>query len=133
VAGLPLTDPRCMALLTALAVFRIQQPHGFTSADLRRHLAPLLDKRPDQITPGQTSYDLRRLAKHDLIRRKPGTHRYQATDTGIHHALFLTRVHHQVFNTGLAELTQPGTRLHTAISTFDKALIRLTAEASIAA
>lgn len=131
VAGLPLTDPRCMALLTVLAVFRIQQPHGFTAADLRRHVAPLLDKRADEITPGQTSYDLRRLAKHDLIRRKHGTHRYQVTDSGAHHALFLTRVQHQVFNTGLAELAQPGTRLHTAIGAFDKALGKLANDANI--
>jgi hypothetical protein len=131
VAGLPLTDPRCMALLTVLAVFRIHQPYGFTAADLRRHVAPLLDKRPDEITAGQTSYDLRRLAKHDLIRRKRGTHRYQVTDVGVHHALFLTRVHHQVFNTGLAELSQPGTRLHAAISAFDKALGNLASHANI--
>lgn len=131
VAGLPITDPRCMALLTVLAVFRIQQPHGFTAADFRRHVAPLLDRKPDQITQGQTSYDLRRLAKHDLIRRKQGTHRYQVTDTGAHHALFLTRVSHQVFNTGLAEIDQPGTRLHTALAGFDKALRQLTAAGGI--
>ena len=133
VAGLPLTDPRCMALLAVLAVFRVQQPHGFTAADLRRHLAPLLDKRSEEITAGQTSYDLRRLAKHDLIRRKHGTHRYQVTDIGIRHALFLTRVSNQVFNTGLVELTQSGTRLHAAINALDKAILHLTADASIAA
>ena len=40
-AGLRLTDPRALALLAVLCVFRLL-PRGFTNADLRRHLAPLL-------------------------------------------------------------------------------------------
>jgi hypothetical protein len=45
VAGLRLTDPRAQALLAVLCIFRLL-PHGFTNADLRRHLAPLLGKTP---------------------------------------------------------------------------------------
>ena len=44
-AGLRLTDPRSLSLLAVLCVFRLL-PHGFTNADLRRHLAPLLGKTP---------------------------------------------------------------------------------------
>jgi len=39
------------------------------------------------------TYDLRRLCLHDLIRRIPGTHRYQVTPQGLRVALFFTRTH----------------------------------------
>ncbi len=44
-AGLRLTDPRSLALLHVLCIFRLL-PHGFTNAVLRHHLAPLLGKPP---------------------------------------------------------------------------------------
>jgi hypothetical protein len=53
------------------------------------------------------TYDLRRLRMHGLIERIPGTFRYQATDTGITQALFLTRLHDKFLRTGLAKLTAP--------------------------
>ena len=33
--------------------------------------------------------------------------RYQVTDTGLHHTLFLTRAHKRLLRSGLAELTGP--------------------------
>ena len=37
---------------------------------------------PDDMTPGQMTYHLRRLRLHGLIERIPGTHRYQVTRLG---------------------------------------------------
>jgi hypothetical protein len=62
---------------------------------------------PEQITSSQITYDLRRLRHHGLIERIPHTFRYRLTDTGTRSALFLTRVHHRVWTTGLAELRDP--------------------------
>jgi hypothetical protein len=90
-----------------VCVFRLL-PHGFTNADLRRHLAPLLGKNPDDMTSGQMIYDLRRLRLHALIERIPHTFRYHVIDTGLRTALFLTRVHDRILRTGLAELTDTG-------------------------
>ena len=45
------------------------------------------------MTTGQMTYDLRRLRQHGLIERIPHTHRYQVTSTGLHNAMFLTRIH----------------------------------------
>jgi hypothetical protein len=45
------------------------------------------------MTSGQITCDLRRLRVHGLIERIPRTHRYQVTDIGLRHALFLTRLH----------------------------------------
>ncbi len=53
------------------------------------------------------SYDLRRLRGHGLITRVPGTHRYQITDTGLHHAMLLTHIHTRLLQPGLAALTDP--------------------------
>lgn len=120
IPGLRFTDNRVQALLTALCVFRLL-PNGFTNRDLRTHLAPLLGKHLEDITSGQTTYDLRRLRLHGLIERIPKTHRYQVTNTGLRHALFLTRLHNRFLRTGLAELTDPDPPLPTPLRTADRA------------
>ena len=120
VAGLRLGDPRALALLAVLCVFRLL-PHGFTNADLRRHLAPLLGKDPDLMTSGQITYDLRRLRLHGLIERIPHTFRYQVTDTGMHSARYLTRLHDRLLRAGLAEITDPDPPASTALRAADRA------------
>jgi hypothetical protein len=136
VAGLRLTDPRALALLHVLCVFRLL-PHGFTNAVLRHHLAPLLGKTPDLMTSGQITYDLRRLRLHGLIERVPGTFRYQVTDTGMRSAQFLTRVHDKLLCTGLAQITDPSPPASTALRAADRAyqdaLDDLTHQAGLAA
>ncbi len=136
VAGLRLTDPRAQALLAILCVFRLL-PGGFTNADLRHHLAPMLGKLPEQMTSSQITYDLRRLRHHGLIERIPHTFRYQLTTTGMRSALFLTRVNHRLWRTGLAELTDPNppipSRLRTADRAYQAAIDDLTHQAGLAA
>jgi hypothetical protein len=136
VAGLRFTDPRSQALLAILCVFRLL-PAGFTNADLRRHLAPLLGKAPEHMTSGQITYDLRRLRHHGLIERIPHTFRYRVTDTGMRSALFLTRVHDRILRTGLAELADPTppmpSKLATAARTYQAAITDLTRRSGIAA
>jgi hypothetical protein len=89
VAGLRFGDPRAMALLSLLAVFRLSV-RGFTNRDLRSHLAPLLGLLPGTMTAGQATYDLRRLRTHGLIHRIPHTHRYLPTEQGLRAAIVLT-------------------------------------------
>jgi hypothetical protein len=134
VAGLRLNDPRAHALLATLCQFRLQ-PAGFTNHDLRHHVAPLLGHTPEQITTSQASYDLRRLRVHALITRIRGTHRYQVTDTGLHHALFLTRLHDRFLRTGLAQPSDPDppTPLHAATRAYQHALDDLTRQAGLTA
>jgi hypothetical protein len=107
--GMRITDPRVRALLAAICAFRLL-PNGFTNRDLRYHLAPLLGLRPEAMTRGQITYDLRRLRVHGLIAKIPGTHRYLITPQGIRQALFLTRVTTRLLIPGLAELTDPTPR-----------------------
>ncbi len=135
-AGLRFGDPRTQALLHCLVLFRFQ-PDGFTNRDLRTHLAPLLGRPPDTVTPGQVTYDLRRLRLHGLIRRLPHTHRYELTDLGRATAPFLTRLHDRAIRRGLGALTEPanirGHHLRAAANTYDNAITRLLNDAGLAA
>jgi len=91
VSPLRSTDPRVLTLWSALILFRLL-PSGFANRDLRQQLVSLRGQPPQSMTPGQMTYDLRRLRLHGMIERIPGTHRYQVTDVGLRVALFFTRV-----------------------------------------
>jgi hypothetical protein len=134
VPGMRFTDPRVQALLSALCVFRLL-PRGFTNRDLRLHLAPQLGLTTEDMTSGQITYQLRRLRIHGLIERIPRTHRYQVTDPGLRHALFLTRIHNRLLRTGLAEIHGPPvpTKLRAATTAYEKAINDLTRTAGLAA
>jgi hypothetical protein len=135
-AGMPFTSPRVQALLSALCAFRLL-PGGFTNRDLRNHLAPLLGLNPGDMTSGQITYDLRRLRIHGLIRRIPGSFRYQVTDAGLRQALFLTRLVQRMLIPGLAQLADPDppapSRLRTAARAYDASLDDLARQAGLAA
>jgi hypothetical protein len=137
IAGLRLGDRRAHALLQALLVFRLLIPTGFANRDLRRLLAGLLGTAPTAITPGQVSYDLRRLRAHGLIARIPGTHRYRLTDTGGDHAMLLTHIHTRLLQPGLAQLADPDpptpSPLRAAARNYQRALDQLTRDAGLAA
>ena len=88
-AALRFADPRVQALLHVLLLFLLVQG-TFTHKDVREHLAPLLGKKPSQLTPGRITYDLRRLRLHGLTERIPKTHRYRITPKGLRTAIFYT-------------------------------------------
>jgi len=72
------------------------------------------------MTPGQMTYDLRRLRLHGLIARLPRSHRYRVTPEGLRTALFLTRVYARVLRPGLARialLAPPGDTAFVPFST----------------
>ena len=103
VPALRFSDPRVQALFSALVAFRLL-PQGFANHELRVLLAPLLGLAPDQLTPGQMTYHLRRLRLHGLIQRIPNSHRYQVTDCGWRVAFFFTRLYARVIRPGLAHI-----------------------------
>jgi hypothetical protein len=135
-AGLRFGDPRAQALLAVLLIFRLH-PHGFTNADLRNHLARLLGTNPASWPAGRATYDLRRLRLHGLIERIPHTHRYRVTQIGLHHAMFLTRVHNRLIHTGEAQLADPQppapAPLRAAARAYDTALNQLIQQSGLAA
>ena len=94
-------DSNAQALLNAVLMF-VFVARGFTNKELRQTFAVLLGKRPEQITPGRMSYELRRLRLHGLIERLPKTHRYRLTDEGLRTALFYTRVYSRLLRPAMA-------------------------------
>ena len=93
-----------------------------------------LGKDLHALSAGQLTHDLRRLRVHGLITRRAGTHRYQVTDTGLHHAMFLTRARQRLLRTGLARLTDPvPSPLRSASRACQTAVDNLTRESGIAA
>ena len=94
-------DRRVLALLSVLVMFRLL-PQGFMHREIRPQVSTLLGK---ELTPGQMSYDLRRLRLHGLIERVPKTHRYHVTNLGFRAALFITRSYSRLLRPGLSVLT----------------------------
>jgi len=104
--GLKFGQPRVMALFLALCLF-LTLPAGFRNRQLRQHVAALLGRDLEDYTPGQMTYDLRRLRLKGLICRKPGTTRYELTPYGRNTSLFLARLYQRVFRPGLAAAVEP--------------------------
>jgi len=94
-------DPTVHALFNAILEFRMQA-NGFANRDIREQLATLLGIDPEQITLGRMTYNVRKLRLHGVIRRIPGTHRYQITQQGLRLALFYTRFQARVIRPGLS-------------------------------
>src|SRR4249920_4267440 len=114
-AALRFADPRVQALLHVLLLFLLVQG-TFTNKDLREHLAPLLGKKPSQLTPGRITYDLRRLRLHGLTERIPKTHRYRITPKGLRTAIFYTRLYNRSLRTGLAIISPGAANPHLPIA-----------------
>jgi hypothetical protein len=88
-------DPRVQALLGALLLMSLKI-EGFRNRQLRPLLAQVLGLRPDDISQGKMTYDLRRLRLHGLIERVPKSHRYTLTQKGLAVALCYQRTYARV-------------------------------------
>jgi hypothetical protein len=133
-AALRFADPVVHALLSLLVVFRLL-PDGWRHRDLCAQLATLLAL--PAVTPGQMTYQLRRLRLHGLIARVPGTHRYRVTEPGLRLALFFTRVHARLFRPGLSvvmpDVAQDNAPLRRAFAHLEHAMEQWCAAAKFAA
>lgn len=134
VPGMRFPDPRVQALLASVCALALR-PAGFTSRDLRHHLAPQLGKQPEDMSGGQISYDLRRLRAHQIIERIPHSRSYQVTGDGLSVALFFTRLTRRVIIPALADITgagpPAGSPLRQADRAYKQAIADLAAQASL--
>ena len=85
-------DPRVTALAGALAA-TLTAATGITNKSLRALITGLLHA---SYTPGQMTYDLRRLRLAGLIDRIEHTNRYVLTPDGIKFAVFYTKLHNRL-------------------------------------
>jgi hypothetical protein len=91
-------DPRVMALAGALCATLLAAT-GITNKSLRALMTGLLAA---PYSPGQMTYDLRRLRLAGLIRRIEHTNRYVLTSDGIRVAVFYTKLHNRLLRPLLA-------------------------------
>jgi hypothetical protein len=109
-------DPRVMALAGALCTTLLAAT-GITNKSLRALMTGLLHA---PYTPGQMTYDLRRLRLAGLIRRIEHTNRYVLTPDGIRAAIFYTKVHNRLLRPLLAaDQPQAPPELRHALRTLD--------------
>ena len=85
-------DPRVMALAGTLCSTLLAAT-GITNKSLRALMTGLLQT---PYSPGQMTYDLRRLRLAGLIRRIEHTNRYVLTPDGIKMAVFYTKLHNRL-------------------------------------
>jgi hypothetical protein len=135
-SGLRFGDPRVLALLACLLLFRLL-PRGFSNRDLREHMASFLSLDPGGFTQNQMTYDLRRLRLHGFIQRIPKSHRYQVTDFGYRSALFLTQAYNRLLCPGTAVTHDPAppvqSKLGRALGRVDREVERIWQQHRIAA
>ena len=91
-------DPRVMALAGALCSTLLAAT-GITNKSLRALMTGLLAA---PYSPGQMTYDLRRLRLAGLIRRIERTNRYVLTPDGVKMAVFYTKLHNRLLRPLLA-------------------------------
>src|SRR5487761_1205734 len=110
-------DPRVMALAGTLCNTLLAAT-GITNKSLRALMTGLLAA---PYTPGQMTYDLRRLRLAGLIARIEHTNRYTLTSDGIAFAVFYTKVHNRLLRPLMAS-AQPKAppELRQALHTIDQ-------------
>ena len=110
-------DPRVMALAGALCTTLLAAT-GITNKSLRALMTGLLHA---PYTPGQMTYDLRRLRLAGLIRRLGHTHRYILTPDGIKVAVFYTKLYNRLLRPLLAaDQPQAPAELRAALRAIDQ-------------
>jgi hypothetical protein len=109
-------DPRVTALAGALAA-TLATATGITNKSLRALMTGLLHA---PYTPGQMTYDLRRLRLAGLIRRIERTNRYALTPDGIKFAVFYTKLHNRLLRPLMAaDQAQAPPELRQALRTLN--------------
>jgi len=110
-------DPRVMALAGALCTTLLAAT-GITNKSLRALMTGLLHA---PYTPGQMTYDLRRLRLAGLIRRIERTNRYVLTPDGIKVTVFYTKLHNRLLRPLLAaDQPQAPPELRAALRAIDQ-------------
>jgi hypothetical protein len=94
--GLRVDDARLLAVLQALTSFAYLVGHGcFRTADLLGDVRRALDEPGYRVS--QLRYDLGKLRGKGLVRRLPGTQRYELTAEGYRLAVLYQKLYHRLY------------------------------------
>jgi hypothetical protein len=121
-------DPRVMALAGALCATLLSAT-GITNKSLRALMTGLLHA---PYSPGQMTYDLRRLRLAGLISRIDHANRYVLTPDGVKVAVFYTKLHNRLLRPLLAaDQPQAPAELRAALKTIDQHVANYIARARL--
>jgi hypothetical protein len=121
-------DPRVQALAGALC-HSLCAVTGITNRSLRALMTGL---HGTGYTPTQASYDLTRLRRNHIIRRRPGTNTYDLTPDGLRFAIFYTKVHNRVLRPLFAaDQPQAPPPLRDALAAIDQQITNRLADARL--
>jgi hypothetical protein len=110
-------DPRVQALAGALCTTLLAAT-GITNKSLRALMTGLLHA---PYTPGQMTYDPRRLRLAGLVRRIEHNNRYVLTPDGLKVAIFYTKLHNRLLRPLLAaDQPQAPAQLRSALRTINQ-------------
>ena len=98
--GLRFGDPRVVAIMATVVGF-CYLLEGFPNGQLVERVSGL---HSVPYTSRPATYDLRRLKRKGIIRKLPGTHRYQLTNVGRRVAVLFTKTYGRVLTPGLSAL-----------------------------
>src|SRR6516162_501267 len=99
-AALRFGEQRVVAIMATVVGF-CYLLEGFTNGQLVERVSGL---HSVPYTSRQATYDLRRLKRQGIIRKLPGTHRYQLTNVGRRVAVLFTKTYARVLTPGLSAL-----------------------------
>jgi hypothetical protein len=135
-SALRFADPVVQGVFSTLVLFALL-PRGFTNREFRERLAPLLGLPLSAMTPGRTTYQLRRLRLHGLIERQPRSNRYRLTPMGLRTTMFCARTYQRLLRPGYQALTLASepvdSRLLRHFATLETLLDQRVAMATLAA
>ncbi len=112
--GLKFGQPRVMALMLVLCQFS-SVIQGLRNRDMRRQVAALLGLPLEQYSPGQASYDLRRLLRKGLLCRALQSQRYHLTPYGWKVSRLYARLEARVFGPALTAMNDSRAALPTGL------------------
>ncbi|HEY7156385.1 MAG TPA: hypothetical protein VH575_20630 [Gemmataceae bacterium] len=104
--GLRLDDRRLLAVLSALTNLMYVIGKGcFRTVDLLADVQRTLGKADYQLS--QLRYDLGKLRVKGLVRRLPGTRRYELSPEGYRLAILYQKLHHRLYGPLTAGIVEP--------------------------
>lgn len=80
--GIDINRPRARAVMESLIALSAN-PQGYRLLDVAAKVREITGASPQQYTTRQAAYDLKKFRAKDLVRRIPGSRRYEATGIGL--------------------------------------------------
>ena len=132
IAGIKIHDTRMIRLMEVL-MHSATRIGGWRSSQIHQAALEAFGLKPDEYTPNQLRYDLRKMRAHGLVEREGKRHAYRLTDKGVKVAAVYVLFHKRVCGPLAGSLfvrkphadTKPATKLETAYRKADQSIDKI--------